>query len=404
MMRPLSRHLSLLLVWAALSILAGCSFIYPPKFEHISSLVPKSQGDHYTLSEDGTVSYEMEGARIDIKYMMDRELNEIFPEESSQGAYSHNPYTYGNYVDPVLGYVPSRFTVFQVTVHNRSFAKVELQPLRAFLTTDRPGEVLQPYGVLSGSAPNSFESYYRALRGPSGNEFYRFDMRMGIVRTNNYEVDQKVFKGESYGGFIVFDPQDEEVEKVRLTLEDFTLRFNAFGQPMQTVDIAFDFEQQIAQQAFEERLDLASSREMTHAVLGAPSEVVGNVTGDATRDASAVDAMAKTQLDKINRCFEKEFMAGGASEGEVAMQFTILPLGAVRSARIVSSNVLSEAVDECIVEQIGRWRFDPSSGRATEGFGAPGDSLAAPAAVPLQDVSSYRVTATCFFEFIDVRE
>lgn len=410
MMRRFSRLRLPLLISVALPILLGCSLmsplVFPPKYERSSLLLPrKDQGADYTIAEDGVVSYTMEGLRIDVEYMTDQELNEMFPEESSQGAYSHNPYTYGDYVDPVLGYVPNRFTVFRVTVHNYSFARVELQPLGSLLTTNREGEVLQPYSILSGLAPQNFESYYRTLRGPSGNEYYRFDMRMGIVRTNNYELDQKIFKGESYGGFIVFNPLDDEVEEVHLVLKDFVLKFNAFGKPLETVDIAFAFDRQVTQKLLEEQTELVLSREMTRAVLSAPSEVIGNVTGDATRNASAVDAMAKTQLNDINRCFEKEFSAGTASEGEVVVQFVILPLGIVEKAHIVSSTVVSEAVDRCIVDEVKRWRFQPSTGRAIPRFEASADTLVASgvARTP-QDLSSYRVTATCFFEFIDVRE
>lgn len=400
------RRLLPLLFSAALISLVGCSLmhslVFPPKYDRTSLLTPQQDvGEGYAVEEDGTVSYAVEGMRIDVKQMTDRELNEMFPDISAQGAYSHNPYTYGDHLDPVLGYVPNRFTVFRVTIHNHSFAKVELQPLRSLLTTNRQGELLEPYGVLSGSAPKSFESYYRALRGPSGNEYYRFDMRMGIVRTNNYAIDEKIFKGESYAGFIVFDPLDDEVENVRLLLRDFVLKFNAFGKPLQTTDVEFGFDRKVTSVVLEAKTALASSREMSRAELSAPSRVVGNVTGDETRDVSAVDALARTQLTRINQCFEREFAAGTASEGEVAVELVILPLGVVESARIASSTVLSDAVDRCIVNQVKQWRFIPSTGRAPEPAGADSVTVAQPRQV-LQNVS-YRVTATCYFEFIDIR-
>ena len=68
----------------------------------------------------------------------------MFPTESSQGEYSINPYTFGDYVDPTVGYVRNRFTVFEIEVHNRAFAKVELNPLKAVLLTDRAANSSSP--------------------------------------------------------------------------------------------------------------------------------------------------------------------------------------------------------------------------------------------------------------------
>ena len=142
--------------------------------------------------------------------MQDAELNAIFPEESTRGQFSTNPYTYGDWIDPLVGHTPKRFTVFRVTVTNDIYAKVLLDPIKAVLYTDQ-GEVLHAYGLPSVSPHNSFERYYRAIRGQSGNEFYRFDLRMGNVRSTAYLEDVRVFKGESYSGLLAFDPLNEEV-------------------------------------------------------------------------------------------------------------------------------------------------------------------------------------------------
>ena len=186
----------------------------------------------------------MEGLRIKVEYMTDEALNAMFPEDSDRGRFSTNPYTYGNWVDPVLGYTPNRFTVFRVTVINDTYAKVLLAPLKVLLYTDR-GEVFHAYGIPSSSPHESFERYYRAIRGQSGNEFYRFDLRMGNVRSSAYLEDQKVFKGESYGALIAFDPLDKEVRRVRVVLKDVVLKFDAFDRPLETMDIPFEFERTI---------------------------------------------------------------------------------------------------------------------------------------------------------------
>ncbi len=223
----------------------GC-FIFPPKMVYMSVLTPRAQDENglYTLHPDGTLSYDVEGSRIDIRYMTDEELNALFPKESSHGKYSINPYTYGDWVDPNLGYIPNRFTVFKLTVYNYTFAKVSLDPLKALLLTDE-GDRLYSYGIEGPVPHDSFEKYYMALRRQSGNEYYRFNMRMGVVRSHNYAGDQPIFKGENYSGFVVFGPLVENIGKVRLVLKDFVTKFDQFGAPLEKKDIIFDFKRSV---------------------------------------------------------------------------------------------------------------------------------------------------------------
>jgi hypothetical protein len=381
-----------------LSILAGCSLLFPPQFERLSLLIPEEgQGVDQFSIEDGVLSYENEGVRIDVEYMSDRELNELFPKESTQGRFSTNPYTYGDYVDPAVGHVRNRLTVFRVTVHNLSLAKVELKPLRCLLTTDREGERLAAYGIQAGSADRSLESYYKALQGESGNEYYRFNMRMGIVRANSYFSDEKIFRGESYGGFIAFDPLDDEVEEVILHIRDFALKFNAFDKPLQNLDASFRFRRELSLKAYEDREVRASEQAVTRAVLSAPSQVIGAVTGAVSRDGNAIDAFIRTRLDEINACFEREFIAGNASVGEVAVRLVLLSHGGIERAEVVSSSVGGEKVDECILSRIERWRFRPSGGGMQEAAVAGEDSLAAGVRPP--PISSTRVIVTSSIAF-----
>ena len=237
-------HLGIILMLFA----SSCSFFIPPTILYKNELISRSsQGaeEQYIVGEDGSVAYAIEGLRVKVEPMTDDQLNALLPEDSRKGEFSTNPYTYGNWIDPLLGYRPKRFTVFRVTVINDIYAKVLLDPIKALLYTDQ-GEVLHSYGLPSFSPHKSFERYYRAIRGQSGNEFYRFDLRMGNARSTAYIENQKVFKGEKYSGLIAFDPLNEEVRQVRLVLEDFVLKFDASGQPLETVDIALEFEQKIA--------------------------------------------------------------------------------------------------------------------------------------------------------------
>ncbi|MBT4496833.1 MAG: hypothetical protein HOC74_03885 [Gemmatimonadetes bacterium] len=231
-----------------LSLLYGCVFT-PPQILYQSDLTAssqqaKSEEERYVVEDGGGITYRLEGLRIKVEPMSDEALNGLFPEDSAKGRFSTNPYTYGDWVDPVLGYTPKRFTVFRVSVINDIYAKVLFDPLKPLLYTDR-GDVLHSYGIPSFSPHQSFERYYRAIRGQSGNEFYRFDLRMGNVRSSAFLQDQMVFKGESYSGLLTFDPMDEEVKQARLVIEDFVLKFDASDQPLETIDIIFEFDQQI---------------------------------------------------------------------------------------------------------------------------------------------------------------
>jgi TonB family protein len=294
--------------------------------------------------------------------MTDRELNGLFPEESGQGKYSINPYTYGDYVFPDLGYVPNRFTVFQVTINNYTYAKVELNPLEAVLRTDR-GEVYHTYGISSGSAEQNFESYYRALRGPSGNEYYRFDMRMGIVRSNNYGINEQVFKGENYSGFIVFDPLDDGVRSVALTLRRFVLKFDAFDRPIEETDLVFGFDRRIEERVMvsEEGVEGGGMEEsLTQVQLASSSEVIGNLPGDGTREVQTIDGFIRRKLGVLHRCFEEAYVEGLARAGEVKVRFTIRPNGTLMDVRVVSSGVGNVDVERCVLDQVARWRFEVS--------------------------------------------
>ena len=237
---------------AALAM-AGC-IIFPPRIHYNSYMVPAEgaqAGEFHRTEEDGSISYVMEGLRLNVRFLTDAELNAQLPEDSFKGKYSTNPYTYGDHVDGDVGYTPDRFTTFRVSVFNQTFAKVQLNPIEAVLLTDQ-GDELNSYGIPSTSPYNSFERYYRGLRGQSGNEFYRFEVRMGHVRSLNYAESQPIFKGENYSGLIAFDALDRDVRRVRLVLREFTLKFDEFGVPLETIDCRFDFRREIEMWEVEE--------------------------------------------------------------------------------------------------------------------------------------------------------
>ena len=105
------RWLGLLIPGVVLFGVGGC-FLFPPAIKYQAILTPTEgqaaarEEAQYVPSEDGTISYEIPGMRIEVKPMTDDELNQMFPDESTRGKYSTNAYTYGNWVDPRLGFTP----------------------------------------------------------------------------------------------------------------------------------------------------------------------------------------------------------------------------------------------------------------------------------------------------------
>jgi len=249
-----SRRTSRLILPICLALLfIGCAGLAPPKVQVQSLLIPISDEleEGYTLEEDGTVVYQRQGMKVTMKFISDEELNAAFPEHSNKGEASTNPYTYGNWIDPDLGYTPNRFTVFMVTVHNYTLPKINLNPAAALLTSDR-GDQLHVYVREAKEIGHlSFEDYYRERMGSSGVEQARFDERMGLIRQTLY-VDGKVFKGDMKEGFLAFDPLDPRVKKIQLTLKDFVLRYDANDWPAELVDLTFPFDRRIEEKTEEE--------------------------------------------------------------------------------------------------------------------------------------------------------
>lgn len=243
------------LIIALFSVLiSGCDslyqyIVYPPKrIEYI--LTPDSlllakflDKTTYIISDDKrTVSYDRKDFKVEIKYMSDYQLNTFeFPEQSVNGYYSTNPFTYGNWVDPELGYVPNRFTVFKVTIYNYTASKINFDPENAFLESER-GDKFTCYGREEKSSKyQSLEAYYKKRKGTSGVDDDVFESRMGIIRRTVHYLGKPVFRNDVRDGLIVFDPLSEDAGKIKLTLKDFILGYDENNQPSEFTTLSFYF-------------------------------------------------------------------------------------------------------------------------------------------------------------------
>jgi len=405
------------LVVLGLLALGGC-LLFPPVIRHQSILTPVSDTEHvsqsapetatrkeprslagrretlrgqYALKEANVIAYEMEGCRIEVETMTDEALNALFPEESGKEELSTNPYTYGNWVDPAYGYTPDRFTTFRVTVYNYTFAKVLLNPLECAVYTDH-GDELHAYGIEATSPYGSFEQYYKRLRGQSGNEYYRYDQRIGILRSHNYGNNELIFKGEHYGGFIVFDPLPENVKRATLVLREVALRFDAFGRPLEQIDVPFVFDRHI-----EHQMVTAAEREAKEGAIPTSAwvrwgtiELSDAAFGDPRRDESAVRTALSPRFSEMGARFKEEFEAGRCSEGEVMVSFKVWPNGNVEEAMLVHSSVGSPTVEQTVAEEVVGVRFQPlgteGGNRRSADVVGPGEVAARGSLVPTESV------------------
>lgn len=234
-------------------LLFGCDSVYryvfmpPERIEFM--LVPDVENmkllndTTYRISKDSlTIIMDKKDYKIELKYITDFQLNTYeFPDDSKGGFYSKNPYTYGDWIDPSKGYTPNRFTIFKITIYNYSGSKINFNPELSLLETDR-GDKLNAYGREKKDARyQSLEEYYLRRKGASGIDDEVFESRMGIARRTMIYLGKPIYAGDFREGFIVFDPIDESVEKIKVSLNDFILGYNENNEPDVLANFSFYF-------------------------------------------------------------------------------------------------------------------------------------------------------------------
>ena len=200
----------------------------------LKPLDEERQSSGMTVSDDGTVTFIKERLELALRPLTVDELNRQFPTHSQGGNKSTNPYTYGDWKDPVTGETPERFTVFYLKVKNYSYPKVQIDPSKAVMTTD-VGMTYLPLEKLD------LEWYHRPyITGYAGVPFLRFEERKDAVRATLYPPDM-VFSGQEAGGYLVFPKLHHQVSTIELTLIDVVLRFDFRDEPLETIDVQYGF-------------------------------------------------------------------------------------------------------------------------------------------------------------------
>ena len=384
------RKIVLLLMLSLPVLLAVSCFLYPPEIRYSSYLVPNlDENDPLkSIDEDsGGVVYDLGGSSVVVDYMYENELNDLFPEESTHGFYSTNPYTFGNWIDPDVGYTPNRFTVFNVSIINRTFAKMRLDPTEAVLITDL-GETYHSYTVSIAAAKygNSFENYYKSILGQSGNEYYRYEMRLGMVRGKNYGLEEMIFRGDNYSGLIAFDPLRPEVKRVQLVLNDVVYRFDAFNRPADVSTVKFNFDRKVDKIEVTQEMRLAElEREKVRIRMSGPEHMVGNRVNDTARNARAIDTALEGNVSQMEQCFIERYRRGEVDPGNMMVSFTIEPNGVVSSQNVLEvTGINSENFMNCILDVIKTLKFQEIVDMPSEGTNiVKGPAMAVNVSYPL---------------------
>ena len=233
----MARSLHALMVLLVLSL--GCSLL-PVRQNHIVrlSFIPDPLAAYSMDPVDSAAVFRREDLVVKVRHLSKQVLNAEYAEESA-GRINLNPFTYGAQIDPDLGYVPDRFTVFEVEVNNIALPQVQFDPQKAVLVTDR-GDRLFSWGSEKGDAAETFEEYYRARRRAGGNDQDWYRRRMAIVERALLRA-APLFKGQRQQGKVVFRALSENVKQLRLQLRDFITGFDANGLPAKREDLEFRF-------------------------------------------------------------------------------------------------------------------------------------------------------------------
>ena len=206
-----------------------------------SDLTPQSetiQAPKMVVRDDGSVSYIHERLEISLRPVTDGELNRKWPEASNEGIKSTNPYTYGNWKDPVTNHTPRRFTVLLLKVKNYTYPKIQVDPAKIKIVSKNGRE----YSSLSMLELEEY--YYPYVRGYAGIEHNRFEARKDILRATLGSGDV-IFSGQESEGYVVFPLLHPDVREIAVFIDGVVLRFNVLGEPVETTDLGFRFRRDV---------------------------------------------------------------------------------------------------------------------------------------------------------------
>ena len=206
-----------------------------------------------TVADDGSITFVQDRLEIRLRPLTDEELNRQFAAHSHAGPKSTNPYTYGDTEFWEGEQERARFTVFQMAVKNYSYPKVKIDPARVQLRALNKRE----YWTLN---IHQLDTYFRAYAlGYRGNEYAHYQERLDLLRRTMFK-NEEIFSGQEKEGYLVFPSLHSDVRQVELIVHDAVLRFDYRNEPVETLDVVYQFQRDTGRiyRDGEIRLDTAS--------------------------------------------------------------------------------------------------------------------------------------------------
>ena len=218
----------------ALWLVTGCGYHY-----YAGPLQPVGeQAASMNIADDGSVTYVQGRLEVRLRPLTDDELNRQFAAQSLGGPKATNPYTYGDTEFYEGQPKRQRFTVFSLSVKNYEYPKVKVDPARVQLLASNKRE----YWSLN---LKQLDNYYRIyVIGYEGNAYSRYRERRDLLLRTMFAAEE-IFSGQEAEGLIVFPTLHPDVDLVSLVIHDLVLRFDSRDEPVETVDLSYEFRRDI---------------------------------------------------------------------------------------------------------------------------------------------------------------
>ena len=244
-MRLTSIHILGLLCTVMLT--AGCSAMRTLEAasdvrEYYISVEPVlPEGEQYYVDPiDSSVVWSQGGVQVKIKLFDDRMLDALYDAR-------YTPYTLTGIDVPGYDYTPPLWTVFEVTVINRTRDRVEFDPTQVVLQLDDGGKFRCRQGVGLWYDESEYYDYsYLKWSGQDGNTRYHASLdRNPIWERSEYKREKPLRKGSRYSGMITFPSLSLMTREITLEVGNFILAFDRFevgyGNPVEFIDLEFKF-------------------------------------------------------------------------------------------------------------------------------------------------------------------
>ncbi len=139
-----------------------------------------------------------------------------------------------------------------MNVKNYEYPKVKVDPARVRLVASNKRE----YWSLS---LDQLDNYYRVYATAyEGNAYSRYRARGDLLLRTMFAAEE-IFSGQEAEGFVVFPNLHPDVDLVSLVVHDFVLRFDYRDEPVEMVDLSYEFRRDIGRLYPDGTVELSAS-------------------------------------------------------------------------------------------------------------------------------------------------